>query len=152
MNKTDKYYSPEKFIEYVIPDKQDIFVEEFNKMFNGKLYATPVRVRRMMDYMLNWAQEQYNVTAQEIFNKTRQQDITIIRHVIMFALHENFKGVLSMTEIGKMFNKRDHCSVIHARNKCIENYNFDSMLKERIDSLNDYLTDKGIYVLQKYVH
>jgi len=116
------------------------------------LYATPVRVRRMMDYMLNWAQEQYNVTAQEIFNKTRQQDITIIRHVIMFALHENFKGVLSMTEIGKMFNKRDHCSVIHARNKCIENYNFDSMLKERIDSLNDYLTDKGIYVLQKYVH
>jgi hypothetical protein len=152
MSKNDKYYSPERFMEFIIPERQDDFAEEFNKMFNGKLYATPVRVRRLLDYLFEWSINEYSIKPEEILNQTRQQHITIIRHIMMFVVYENFKGVISLTDVGKMFNRRDHCSVLHARTKCIQNYQFDVVLRERMDSLNQYLSDKGIYVLQKYVN
>ena len=81
--------------------------------------------------------DHYNVKQDELFNKTRTQNIAFPRQVAMYLCRE--LADLSYPRIGELFGGRDHTTVIHAYEK-ISNFKnsnlaFQNELQEIIEIL-----------------
>lgn len=66
----------------------------------------------------------------DIKGKTRKKEITLARHIAMYMIHKFAK--ITLEDIGKFFDGRDHSTVIHGIKKINDMIKQDSRLSQQI--------------------
>jgi len=79
----------------------------------------------------------YNITEDNIYNKTRRKEVVRPRQVVMYILREDFN--VSFPSIGEKLGGRDHTTVIHSYNKMKEELKTDTLLSQEISQLRTML-------------
>lgn len=75
--------------------------------------------------------EHYGVNAQDITSKKRNAEFVLPRQVVMYLCRELTD--VSLTNIGKILDKKDHTTVLHGVNKIEEQLSTNSELAEQIE-------------------
>ncbi|HSZ24937.1 MAG TPA: helix-turn-helix domain-containing protein, partial [Cytophagaceae bacterium] len=65
-----------------------------------------------IDYIMKFVSEYFNVTIDQMKDKTRKREIVVARQVSMYFAKEYTN--MSLKSIGSNFGNRDHSTVIHA--------------------------------------
>jgi len=86
--------------------------------------------------------ETYGVTINELKSKTKTDRIAFARQVAMYLMCT--LSDKSLPEIGELF-KKDHSTVIYARNKITQMMNSDPFLSEQINSIVNKIKSKKKY-------
>lgn len=81
--------------------------------------------------------EYYNLSEDNIYNKTRRKEVVKPRQVIMYLLREDLNE--SFPSIGDKLGGRDHTTVIHSYNKMKEELKTNSVLSQEINQLRSML-------------
>lgn len=81
--------------------------------------------------------EFYNLSEDNIYNKTRRKEVVRPRQVVMYILREDFN--VSFPSIGEKLGGRDHTTVIHSYNKMREEIKTDPLLSQEIAQLRSML-------------
>jgi chromosomal replication initiator protein len=79
----------------------------------------------------------YNLSEENIYNKTRRKEVVKPRQVVMYLLREDFN--VSFPSIGDKLGGRDHTTVIHSYNKMKEELKNDTVLSQEITQLRSML-------------
>lgn len=79
-------------------------------------------------------EKRYGVTLRQLQSKSREPELTFIRHLAIAIV--NHKCKLSLKTTGEVFN-RDHTSVIHAK-KAVQNRFDTNYRREEIDYFFNY--------------
>ena len=61
--------------------------------------------------------EVYNEKKVNFMSKNRKQNNVIVRNIVMYLLHNTFKNIVSLKEIGNFVGGKDHSTVIHSISK-----------------------------------
>jgi len=77
--------------------------------------------------------EFYDITEENIYEKTRKKEIVKPRQLIMYILREDF-GV-SYPSIGQKLGGRDHTTVIHSCEKIRRDLKVDSILEQEVNQI-----------------
>jgi len=77
--------------------------------------------------------EQYNLTEDVIYEKTRRKEIVRARQVAMYILREDFN--ISYPLIGQKMGDRDHTTVIHSHLKIKDDLKTDPSLLQEIEKI-----------------
>jgi chromosomal replication initiator protein len=81
--------------------------------------------------------EFYNLSEDNIYNKTRRKEVVRPRQVVMYILREDFN--VSFPSIGEKLGGRDHTTVIHSYNKMKDEIKTDPLLLQEITQLRSML-------------
>lgn len=87
--------------------------------------------------ILNAVAEEFSVSVDDILSKKRSAEFVLPRQVFMY-LCRNLTDI-SLTNIAKILNKKDHTTILHGANKIEEELEINSELKEKIEVLNKKL-------------
>lgn len=79
----------------------------------------------------------YNLSEDNIYNKTRRKEVVKPRQVVMYILREDFN--VSFPSIGEKLGGRDHTTVIHSYNKMKEEIKTNAVLSQEISQLRSML-------------
>lgn len=79
----------------------------------------------------------YNISPDQIYDKTRKKEIVYVRQVIMYILREFYN--ISYPAIGKEIGGRDHTTVIHSYERIQENLKGNPNLQQEIDQIKAVL-------------
>ncbi len=79
----------------------------------------------------------YNISEENVFNKTRKKEVVKPRQVIMYILREDFN--ISFPSIGEKLGGRDHTTVIHSCEKIKEDLKTNSLLMDEISQIRAML-------------
>lgn len=90
-----------------------------------------------IDQIVHHTSAYFNVNDYELRGKGRNKTLTIARHISMYLANELTN--LSLTEIGKYFNSKDHTTVSYALNKIKSIINTDESVKIAIDKISENL-------------
>lgn len=71
-------------------------------------------IRKDPEEILDLCCQFFNITRKEMVGKSRYRKIIYPRFLTMYLLHSDRNLYLTLTEIARMFGKRDHSTVIHA--------------------------------------
>ena len=88
----------------------------------------------------NTVANHYKIKVSDMDSSKRNAEFTMPRQVAMYLCRENTD--LSLPKIGKLFGNRHYSTVIHAIEKIENELNYDSELKENIDTINIKLHSK----------
>jgi chromosomal replication initiation ATPase DnaA len=69
--------------------------------------------------MVNTLFERFRTTEHKLIGKTRERDIVMQRHAIMYFLYKSKRYTLN--EVGLMFGGKNHATILHAIRK-VEDY------------------------------
>lgn len=58
--------------------------------------------------------EVYNEKKVNFMSKNRKQNNVIVRNIVMYLLHNTFKNIVSLKEIGNFVGGKDHSTILHA--------------------------------------
>ena len=75
----------------------------------------------------------YNISEENVFDKTRKKEVVKPRQVIMYILREDFN--ISFPSIGDKMGGRDHTTVIHSCEKIKEDLKTNSLLMDEISQI-----------------
>lgn len=78
------------------------------------------------------------VTTDELMSSKRTTDVALARQIAMYLAREMLK--LGYQQIGEIFNKRDHTTVIHACNKVEGMMSTDQRIRTIVDSIRNKLS------------
>ena len=98
--------------------------------------AKPKKLLSVKD-VVRTVSEFYNITEDNIYNKTRRKEVVRPRQVVMYILREDFN--VSFPSIGEKLGGRDHTTVIHSYNKMREEIKTDVLLSQEISQLRSML-------------
>jgi chromosomal replication initiator protein len=79
----------------------------------------------------------YNISEDNVFNKTRKKEVVKPRQVIMYILREDFN--ISFPSIGEKLGGRDHTTVIHSCEKIREDLKTNALLMDEISQIRAML-------------
>ncbi len=82
--------------------------------------------------------EHFGIKVSDLASEKRSKDIAFPRHVAMYLCCELTTD--SLTSIARVLGKKDHSTVIHGRNKIIEDMKTDEELKNKIEILKKKLS------------
>ncbi|SRR3989339_303862 len=82
--------------------------------------------------------EYYNITEEEIYEKTRKKDVVKPRQIIMYILREDFN--VSYPTIGEKLGGKDHTTVMHSYEKIKEDLKVNSALLREISQIRSMIT------------
>lgn len=85
------------------------------------------RDRHEWEYILDIGCEYFSIKKDHILSKTRPDRIVYPRHCVMYLMC--LLTDLSLNEIAVIFNKKDHTTVIHARDTISENIEVNSFVR-----------------------
>lgn len=94
----------------------------------------------IIDKILLEVSREYDVTIDEICSSRRIEKITNARQIAMYIMREITP--MSLPEIGKQFNNRDHSTVHHAIERVEYKIQMNSNLKLRIDDIIKNIREK----------
>ncbi len=84
-------------------------------------------------YIVDIVSEHLGVSSTDIYSKKRNSDIANARQIVMYLADKLTS--LSTTDVGKQLGNRDHSTVIHGRDKIIEDLKENVQLQNTIDVL-----------------
>ena len=87
--------------------------------------------------IIKYAAKYFRVSITELKSKNRKKELVLARNITIFLLKDN--TTLSLREIGNLFSKRDHATVLYSYNKIKEMQNFDLTLKYEIEKIDNYI-------------
>ena len=64
--------------------------------------------------LLSFVERNYKVTPKQILGRSRRAKIAIIRSLLIFAIYENKYYDISLKQIGRLFDNRDHSTILNA--------------------------------------
>lgn len=76
--------------------------------------------------------KEFNITTSDLISSSRKKNLVIARQFAIYLSHELTN--ISLTEIGKNFNNRDHSTILYSKNK------FEEIIKEKKDIKQKYET------------
>ena len=79
----------------------------------------------------------FEITQNEIINKSRRREVVLPRQITMFLLRDMLG--MSYPDIGDKMGKRDHTTAIHSCKKIIEDINKNPTLNQKILMIKDML-------------
>jgi chromosomal replication initiator protein len=79
----------------------------------------------------------FSLTKGDIIGQSRQQNIALARQITMWFY--KYELDLSFPTIGKMFNGRDHTTVMHGCNKIKKLLDTDPKIQTKIQTVKDLL-------------
>lgn len=91
-----------------------------------------------IDKIQRTVSEYFNVSVQDLIDKTRKKEIALARQVAMYFCKEFF-AEMSLKSIGEKFGKRDHSTVIHAIQTVNDQLDVDSNFKAQIEEIRKKL-------------
>lgn len=97
------------------------------------------RSENLLDFLLTCVCKYYSVSMREILSDKRNKHITKARHVAMFLIKDAIG--CSASEIGRIFNGKDHSSVIYALDKITKDMEVNSNLKYDIEQIKHQLLE-----------
>jgi hypothetical protein len=86
--------------------------------------------------------EEYDVTVDEIFSKCRKRFIVDARYVVFAMLRRNLR--MTLTDIGRYFEGRDHTTVMHGISKFKDLYETDDVYRNKVNRVYCKLKIKHI--------
>ncbi len=95
-----------------------------------------------IDYIQKCVAEHFNVTIDEIKDKTRKKEIVIARQTAMYFAKEYTN--LSLKTIGYHFGNRDHSTVIHAITSVNDMMEIDKKFKSTVTEIQKKLKIKSV--------
>jgi chromosomal replication initiator protein len=99
--------------------KQQLNLENIN---NEKLINADSITKSVSNY--------FSLPVGDIRGKTRKKEITLARHIAMYMIHKFAK--ITLEDIGKYFDGRDHSTVIHGIKKINDMIKQDSRVSQQI--------------------
>lgn len=118
--------------------KRDIDLELAKQTLKNIVHDIDTEVG--VDFIQKKISDHFNVTIDELKDKTRKKDIVIARQVAMYFSKEYTS--LSLKSIGYHFGGRDHSTVIHAVQAIEDMCDTDSVFKRKIEELRKQLKMK----------
>jgi chromosomal replication initiator protein len=82
----------------------------------------------------------FNVTREDVIGKSKKKEIVEPRQVAVFIITELLD--LPLASIGKIFNGRDHTTIIHSRDKIGEKIKTDNRLKIAVEDIKNMVLKK----------
>ena len=82
----------------------------------------------------------FNVTEEDIIGKSKKKEIVEPRQVAVYIITELLD--LPLASIGKIFNGRDHTTIIHSRDKVAERLKTDNRLKIAVEDIKNMVLKK----------
>ncbi|MDD4211160.1 MAG: chromosomal replication initiator protein DnaA [Clostridia bacterium] len=82
----------------------------------------------------------FNVTEDDIIGKSKKKEIVEPRQVAVYIITELLD--LPLTSIGKIFNGRDHTTIIHSRDKISDKIKTDNRLKIAVEDIKNMVLKK----------
>ena len=91
---------------------------------NAKKEVTP-------QVILDVVAEHYGISPSDIIGGKRNAEIVVPRQIVMYLCREYTD--ISLQNIGKILNKKDHTTIMHGINKIEERIATDEELRNKID-------------------
>ena len=93
-----------------------------------------IQVRNSADEILDLCCEFFGIERKEIVGKSRYRKVMYARHLSMYLLHSDRNLYLTLSEIGRLFNGRDHSTVIHALKTMNNEFSlYDEIYEKAVD-------------------
>lgn len=73
--------------------------------------------RPTLNDLIEVASKLSKYSVEDIKGHRRFRPLTRVRFAVIWLAHDNGNGPLSLTEIGRRLNGRDHATICHARNQ-----------------------------------
>jgi chromosomal replication initiator protein len=82
----------------------------------------------------------FNITKEDIVGKKRDKEIVMPRQICMYLINNMLD--LPLSSIGKLFGGRDHTTIIHARDKIVEDLEQNKNLEITLDDIKSLINEK----------
>lgn len=85
------------------------------------------------DLIIDTIAQHYKVSSDDIKGKSKNKEITLIRHISMYLCQQLTE--VPLKDIGKLMSKRDHSTVIYGRDRILNEMNKNNNFKNEIEVL-----------------
>ena len=90
------------------------------------------------ELIINVVSEHFSIKPEDITSKKRNAEFALPRQIVMYLCREYTD--ISLQNIGKILNKKDHTTIMHGINKISEEITRDEDLKNKIDIIKKKLS------------
>ena len=96
---------------------------------------------RLSDYIIQIVCRYYSVDDDELKSKTRRREVCFPRQIAMYLIKLNTN--YSLSQIGQIFNGKDHATVLHASRTVKNLMDCDKQVKSDIKKISKLITIKS---------
>lgn len=93
------------------------------------------------DDILSAVCSRYGVKAKELVSKSRKQAVVLPRQLAMYLIHKYTD--MSYSQLGRLFGKRDHSTVLYACNQIAHRISVDKQFRREVEELEAALKSSG---------
>ena len=90
------------------------------------------------ELIINVVSEHFSIKPEDITSKKRNAEFALPRQIVMYLCREYLD--ISLQNIGKVLNKKDHTTIMHGINKIKEEITKDEDLKNKVDTIKKKLS------------
>ena len=87
--------------------------------------------------LLSFVERNYKVTPKQILGRSRKAKIAIIRSLLIFAIYENKYYNISLKQVGRLFDNRDHSTILNANKTATNLIQTDFESNEIYNAINN---------------
>ena len=101
--------------------------------------------------LLAYIESNYNITAKQIFGRSRKANIAIMRNILILSVYRNKWYYFSLTMLGKLFGNRHHATILNSINSGMNIVQTDELYCKIYNQINEefikihYLNKKALY-------
>ena len=94
-----------------------------------------------VDDIISAVCNRYGVKAKELMSKSRKQVVVLPRQLAMYLIHKYTD--MSYSQLGRLFGKRDHSTVLYACNQMAHRISVDKQFRREVEELEAALKSSG---------
>ena len=94
-----------------------------------------------VDDIISAVCNRYGVKAKELMSKSRKQAVVLPRQLAMYLIHKYTD--MSYSQLGRLFGKRDHSTVLYACNQMAHRISVDKQFRREVEELEAALKRSG---------
>ena len=94
-----------------------------------------------VDDIISAVCNRYGVKAKELMSKSRKQAVVLPRQLAMYLIHKYTD--MSYSQLGRLFGKRDHSTVLYACNQMAHRISVDKQFRRVVEELEAALKSSG---------
>lgn len=87
--------------------------------------------------LLSFVERNYKITPKQIFGRSRKAKIAIIRSLLILAIYENKYYNISLKQVGRIFDNRDHSTILNANKTATNLIQTDEESNEIYNAINN---------------
>lgn len=92
------------------------------------------------DNIINAVSEYFNLTKDQLIGKKRNKELVEARHICIYLIYDFLS--LPLSSIGEIMGKRDHTSIMHARDNIQEKIEKDMRIKTFVSDIKNIILKK----------